>query len=268
MNGYEYLVSDDMFQERFLTRSTTILVFEQRDGGQGWGLNNYGSGDKKIFEYLKSQYNIDRKDIQKSQPNDFVTCYSFLYNGYLMELFHLNAFYIPVYKPFLKPIIVSSNKSLFMEGMWERVDTFSCDLLVVNYFNYYFHCSRGQKMSWTDSRSTQRFDFLVNIDEMKKPGNEDIRMDLESISDVTAKDVPYKELKQKSEDPRYKKVIQFVGQPDLWTILEDESVASTSSSGTASSSGTSGGGLRKKTRRKVPRRTRKKIIGRRTSRKH
>ena len=270
MNGKEILVNDPHFQDRFLTRRTVVFIFERDDLKEPRPEDNY------LFNYLKLHFNAElERNITKTIVNDVVTIYSFPYKdkGFPIELVHINSYYIPVYKPFLVPIVSGSIQSMFMESLanTRSIHTFSRDTFIMKFFTYFFICP-GSYVSkpWENSSFLQQNNFLVNLKELRRRGYEDVYTFITSTLKSKAKEYVDAILTKSEEDPRYKKVIQFVGQPDLWTILEDESVAPTSSSGTASSSGTSGGGLRKALRKALRKtlRKKKKIGGRRTSRKH
>jgi len=254
MKGNEILFIDDMFRDRFLVRDTVIFVFENSIEG----IFHKNTSEFYFLNYLKKYYSETIKTTEIVE--NLITCYTFVYKTFTIDLVHINSYYISIYKPFMKSIVELSKKSLFVESMYSgSVLTFTCDLFVYNYFDYYLHSMMAGTISFTTGYILN-YQFLINLDKMKK-SEEDVRKDLGNIR--KSKGLSTAELRRKIEsDPRYKGVIRYVGHPDFWTILEDESVAlgSSSSSGTASSSGGINGGRR--------RRTRKKIIGRRTSRKH
>jgi hypothetical protein len=269
MKGNEILPHDTLFQDRFLTRRTVVFIFERDD------LKFESRGDNYLFNYLNIHFKVELgRNISKTIINDVVTIYSFPYKdkGFTIDLVHINSYYIPVYKPFLMPFITESTLSLFMEslGCSSGIHTFSCDNMIMNYFTHFFICSGSQNNPWDTPVYKNSSHFLVNLETLRQRGNEDVyEFITTTLKSKSGKDKKETILAKSEEDPRYKKVIQFVGQPDLWTILEDESVALGSSvaSASASSSGGTNGGKRRKVLRKTLRK-KKKIGGRRTSRKH
>jgi hypothetical protein len=257
MNGKEILVNDPHFQDRFLTRRTAVFIFERDD------LKAQRPEDNYLFNYLNIYFKVELgRNITKTTINDVVTIYSFPYKdkGFTIDLVHINSYYIPVYKPFLAPIVSKSIQSMFMESLGNTrfISTFSHDTFIMKFFTYFFICPGSYASKpWENSSFLEQYNFLVNLKELRRRGYEDVYTFITSTLKSKAKIYVDAILTKSEEDPRYKKVIQFVGQPDLWTILEDESVAL----GSSVALSTNGGRHRRTNRRtrKINRLTRRRF---------
>jgi hypothetical protein len=122
--------------------------------------------------------------------------------------------------------------------------------MIMNHFTHFFICPGSQNHPWDTPFYKEQANFLVNLKVLRQRGNEDVyEFITTTLKSKKGKDEKEAILTKSEEDPRYKKVIQFVGQPDLWTILEDD----TGTSGHATNQywqWTFGGTRRKKTRKR------------------
>jgi hypothetical protein len=205
MKGDEILPHDKMFQDHFLTRRRTVVLIFERSTTESKGAQD----PIYIFNYIKTYYNVELgKEIKITLVNDFMTIYSFPFKATTIELVNIESYYIPAYKPFLRYIVTGSNQSMFMESIscFGGIKTFSCDKLIMNHFTYFFY--HGY--------------FVVNINKLKRRGNEDIYEFVTSLQNPYKRNEEFKAILKKSEeDPRYKQIIRLLDQPNPWTILED-----------------------------------------------